>query len=57
MMAHEAFRPSAERLDTKTQPEADLAVLRVLHRNLSCPFDLFSLGSKMRHVFEGERFQ
>lgn len=45
-MAHEVFWWH-RRLDTETLPEAILAVLWVLHKNLSCSFDLFSLGSKM----------
>lgn len=31
----------------ETRPEAILAVLRVLHKNLSCSFDLFSPGSEI----------
>lgn len=41
------FLMTPERLDNETPPEAILAVLRVLHKNLSSSFDLFSLGSKM----------
>lgn len=44
-MAHEVFWWH-KKLDTETLPEAILAVLWVLHKNLSCSFDLFSLGSK-----------
>lgn len=35
------FLMTLERLDTETLPEAILAVLRVLHKNLSSSFDLF----------------
>lgn len=45
-MAHEVFLMTRERLDTETLPEAFLAVLRVLHKNLSSSFDLFCLGFK-----------
>lgn len=46
-MAHEVFLMTLERLDTETLPEAILAVLRVLHKNLSSSFDLFfCLGFK-----------
>lgn len=58
-MAHEVFWWH-KRLDTKTLPEAILAVLWVLHKNLSCSFDLFSLGSKMEPgglLFEEVPFQ
>lgn len=43
-----------------TLPEAIVALLRVLHRNLSSSFDLFSLGSKMGPgglLFEDTQFQ
>lgn len=47
-------------LDTETLSEAVFGVLRVLHKNLSSSFDLFSLGSKMGPdglLFEEALFQ
>lgn len=53
-MAHEVLMITG---DSKTRPEANLAMLRAFHKNLSCPFDLFSLGSKKWCLFEEELFQ
>lgn len=48
------------RLDAETLPEASCAVLRVLHKNLFCSFDLLRTGSKMGpcgRLFEEASFQ